>query len=385
MTTTRVLKLAGIGVDKMGTSADRLQDERLLRLENLDTDLAPPAGVVETTKREVELDNANSYLPFVGSVELRNAATALVSRLSGVSYNWNDSTVICAGGLNGTLNVLLALLEDGDEVVMTDPIYVGLINRVRLAGGVPVYVPYKINNGIWKLDQEQLDKAITPKTKVFLMMSPSMPTGAVFSRRDWEFICDACCRADAWLLYDSAMERILYDGLEYVHPASFPGMAERTITVGSVSKEYRMIGWRIGWIVAPPKIINDIGLVTISNVVCPVGIAQKGATIALRAPDSDIASATEEWQRRRDKILEELRGLSVIKPQGGWSMLMDASRLGLTGAELSKRLLEKSQIVATAMTGWGSKRSDSFVRFVFSNEPVERLKGLRERIEAAIE
>jgi N-succinyldiaminopimelate aminotransferase len=106
----------------MGTSADRLQDERLLRLENLDTDLAPPAGVVETTKREVELDNANSYLPFVGSVELRNAATALVSRLSGASYNWNDSTVICAGGLNGILNVLLALLEDGHEVVMTEPI-----------------------------------------------------------------------------------------------------------------------------------------------------------------------------------------------------------------------------------------------------------------------
>src|SRR5262249_824609 len=271
----------------------------------------------------------------------------------------------------GILNALLTLLEDGDEVVMTDPIYVGLINRVRLAGGVPVFVPYQIDKGVWKLDCDQLDNAITPKTKVFLMMSPSMPTGSVFSRRDWELICDACCRADAWLLYDSAMERILYDGLEYVHPASFPGMAERTITVGSVSKEYRMIGWRIGWIVAPPKIINDIGLVTISNVVCPVGIAQKGATIALRAPDSDIASATEEWQRRRDKILEELRGLSVIKPQGGWSMLMDASRLGLTGAELSKRPLEKSQIVATAMTGWGSKRSDSFVRFVFSNEPVE--------------
>jgi aspartate/methionine/tyrosine aminotransferase len=369
----------------MGAIADRLQNERLLRLENLDTDLAPPAGVNETTKREVELDNANSYLPFVGSAELRKAATALVSRLSGVSYSWNDSTVICAGGLNGILNVLLALLEDGDEVVMTDPIYLGLINRVRLAGGVPVYVPYKIDNGIWKLDCDQLNKAITAKTKVFLMMSPSMPTGAVFSHQDWDFICDACCRADAWLLYDSAMERILYDGLEYVHPASFSGMAERTITVGSVSKEYRMIGWRVGWIVAPPKIINEIGLVTISNVVCPVGIAQKGATIALRVPDSDIASVTEEWERRRDTMLEELQEFSVIKPQGGWSMLMDASPFGLTGAELSKHLLEKSQIVATAMTGWGSKRSDQFIRFVFSNEPVERLKGLRDRIEAAIE
>ena len=384
MSVTRLRELTFIGVDKMGTIADQLQNEQLLRMENLDTDLLPPQGVIEATKNEIGMDDANSYLPFVGSNELREAAAGLLTRRSGVRYEWNSSTIICAGGLNGILNVLLALLEDGDEVVMTDPIYVGLINRVRLAGGVPVSVPYKIDTGIWKLDCDQLDKAITPRTKVFLMMSPSMPTGAVFSRRDWEFICDACCRADAWMLYDSAMERILFDGLEYVHPASFPGMAERTITVGSVSKEYRMIGWRIGWIVAPPKIVNDIRLVTISNVVCPVGIAQKGATIALQTPDSDIAAVTEEWQRRRDEILEELQGFSGIKPQGGWSLLMDASAFGLTGTELSKRLLEKSQIVATAMTGWGSKRSDDFIRFVFSNEPVERLKGLRNRLEAAI-
>jgi aspartate/methionine/tyrosine aminotransferase len=254
-----------------------------------------------------------------------------------------------------------------------------------LAGGVPIYAPYEIVDGIWKLDCGKLDEVVTSKTKVFLMMSPSMPTGAVFSRNDWEVICASCCRADAWLLYDSAMERILYDGLEHLHPASFPGMADRTITVGSVSKEYRMIGWRIGWIVAPPAVINDIGLVTISNAVCPAGIGQKGATIALQTPDSDIASATEEWQRRRDKILEELDGFSIVKPQGGWSTLMDASTFGLTGADFSERLLEKGKVVATAMTGWGSKHSDCFVRFVFSNETVERLTGLRRRVELAIE
>jgi len=384
MSVIRLRDLKSIGVDKMGTIADRLQNEHLLRLENLDTDLAPPQGVFESTKNAIGMDDASSYLPFFGSNELRQAATDLVMRLSGVSYDWNSSTIICAGGLNGILNVLLALLEDGDEVVITDPIYVGLINRVRLAGGVPVYVPYKIDNGVWRLDCEHLDKVTTSKTKVLVMMSPSMPTGSVLSSQDWEAICAACCRANAWLLYDSAMERILFDGLEHVHPGSFPGMAERTITVGSVSKEYRMIGWRVGWIVAPPKITNDIGLVTISNVVCPVGIAQKGATVALRAPDSDIASVTEEWQRRRDKILEELDGFPVVKPQGGWSILMDASTFGLDGAQLLKRLLEEGQIAATAMTGWGSERSNNFIRFVFSNESVERLKGLRKRIDAAI-
>ena len=162
------------------------------------------------------------------------------------------------------------------------------------------------------------------------------------------------------------MERILYDGLEYLHPASFPEMVERTITVGSVSKEYRMIGWRVGWIVTPSTVINDIAMVTISNGVCPVGISQKAATIALRR-DSEIVLLTQEWQRRRDIMLDELDGL------------------GLTGTEFSGRLLKKGQVAATAMTGWGSKRNDRFVRFVFSNEPAGRLKGLRARIEAAIE
>ena len=384
MPVSRLAGMAGIGVDRIGNLADQSQDGAILRLENLDTDLRPPPGVEEATRQAVAEDDANSYLPFLGADPLRQAAAALVSRLSGVEYDWRNSTIVSAGGLNGILNVLLALLEPGDEVILTDPIYIGLVNRVRLAGGVPVFAPYQIEDGVWRLDCERLRQAVTAKTKVLLMMSPAMPTGAVCTRQDWDSICAACREADAWLLYDSAMERILFDGLEYMHPAAFPGMAQRTITVGAVSKEYRMIGWRIGWIVAPPAIIDDIGLVNISNVVCPVGIAQAAATVALQAPDADIAAASAEWQNRRDTILQELDGLPIVKPQGGWSMLLDVSGFGLTGAEASQRLLEKGEIAATAMTGWGSERSANFVRFVFSNEPVSRLRGLRERVEAAL-
>ena len=384
MPVSRLAGMAGIGVDRMGNLADQSQDGAILRLENLDTDLRPPPGVEEATRQAVGKDDANSYLPFLGANSLRRAAAALVSRLSGVEYNWQNSTIVSAGGLNGILNVLLALLEPGDEVILTDPIYIGLVNRVRLAGGIPVFAPYQIEDGVWRLDRDRLRQAVTPKTKILLMMSPSMPTGAVFTRQDWDSICVACQDADAWLLYDSAMERILFDGLDSMHPASFPGMAQRTITVGAVSKEYRMIGWRVGWIVAPPAIIDDIGLVNISNVVCPVGIAQAAATVALQAPDTDIAAASAEWQNRRDTILHELEGFPIIKPQGGWSMLLDVSGFGLTGAEVSQRLLEKGKIAATAMTGWGSERSANFVRFVFSNEPVSRLRGLRERVETAI-
>ncbi len=384
MSVSRLTGMAGIGVDRMGNLADASGDPSILRLENLDTDLRPPAGVVETTRQAVTLDEANSYLPFLGMDSLRAAAAQLVSRTSGVEYDWNVSTIISAGSLTGILNVLLAVLEPGDEVVLPDPIYIGLINRVRLAGGVPVYLPCEIEDGVWKLDRDRLAEVVTAKTRVFLMMSPSMPSGAVLTREDWRAICAACRRADAWMLYDSAMERILFDGVEHVHPASLPGMAERTITAGSVSKEYRMIGWRVGWIVAPPSIVDDIGLVNISNVVCNVGIAQAAAAVALQTPDSDVAAAAARWQRRRDVILEQLQGYPVVKPQGGWSMLMDVTGYRLSGAQASARLLEKGRVAATPMTGWGGPRSDGFVRLVFSNEPTARLTDLRSRVEASL-
>ena len=384
MPVSRLSGMSGIGVDRMGNLADVLRDPEVLRLENLDTDLRPPPGVIEATQRAATLDDANSYLPFLGANGLRQAATKLVSRLSGVQYDWNASSIISAGGLSGILNVLLAILEPGDEVVMTDPIYIGLVNRVRLAGGVPVYAPCAVQDGVWKLDHDALRRAVSNKTRAFLMMSPAMPSGAVLSGTDWALIAGLCAQANAWMVVDTAMERILFDGLPHVHPASLPGMPERTITVGTVSKEYRMIGWRVGWIVGPPGIINDIGLVSVSNVVCPVGIAQEAARVALETPDEDVLAATREWQRRRDVILAELEGYPMVKPQGGWSMLMDVSGLGLTGAEASSRLLERGKIAATAMTGWGTARTANHVRFVFSNEPVERLHGMRARVQAAL-
>ena len=384
MTVSRLAGMVGIGVDKMGAAADLAGDPSILRLENLDTDLRPPPGVVEATREAADRDDANSYLPFLGTDELRRAAAALVSRASGVEYDWNRSTLITAGGLAGIFNVLLAVLEPGDEVVLTDPIYVGLTNRVRLAGGVPKFAPCVVEDGVWRLDLDGLAAAVGPRTRAFLMMSPAMPTGAVLTREEWSAVCGACRAAGAWMIYDSAMERILFDGLEPIHPASFPGLAERTITVGAVSKEYRMIGWRVGWVVAPPSIVDDVGLVSISNVVCNVGIAQAAAAAALVAPDADLAAATAEWQARRDLLLGELDGYPLIKPEGGWSLLLDASELGMSGAEASARLMEHGKVAATPMTGWGRESSAKYLRLVFSNEPRERLAGLRQRFDAAL-
>jgi aspartate/methionine/tyrosine aminotransferase len=377
--------MPGIGVDRLGQAADALRDPGVLRLENLDTDLRPWPGAVDETRRAVDEDANNSYLPFVGQDRLRQAATARVASQSGVAYDWRRACVISAGGLSGILNVLLATIEPGDEVVLTDPIYAGLLNRVRLAGGVPRLARLVPGKDGWRLDLESLREAVrAPRVRAVLMMSPSMPTGCVLTPGEWEAVARACVERDLLLVYDAAMERILFDGRPVLHPAGLPGMADRTVTVGSASKELRMIGWRVGWVVGPEALVADVALVGMANVVCQVGIAMGAVAAALEAPPSDVAGAVAEWQRRRDVLLRELQGLDVVPPHGGWSLLLDGRPLGLSGAEASERLLREARIAATPMAGWGGPETARYLRFVFSNEPCERLAGAGERVRQAL-
>ena len=366
----------------MGDAADGAADPELLRLENLDTDLRPYAASVEATRDAIGDDDANSYLPFPGHERLRRAVAAHVGR-GAREIDWRH-TLITAGGLNGILNVLLATLEPGDEVVLTDPVYAGLLNRVRVAGGVPSLARLEPTPSGWVLDLESLRAAVNGRTRALLMMSPSMPSGSMLDREAWDAVAELCRERDLLLVVDTAMERIVFDGREVIDPLALDGMDERTIVVGSASKELRMIGWRVGWVVAPPALVDDIGLVGISNVVCQVGIAQTAVAIALEAGDGDVAGATAEWQRRRDVILAELEGLPVIPPHGGWSMLLDVRRLGHTADEASKRLFGVGKIAATPMTNWGTDRAGDYVRFVFANEPCDRLRGIGDRVRAAL-
>lgn len=383
MPVSRLKDIPGIGVDQMGNAADAAHDPEILRLENMDTDLAPPPEALEATRAAVGRDDCNSYLPFTGQSELRRAATEHVSRLSGVAYDWESQCVITAGGLSGILNCLFALLEPGDEVVMHDPIYAGLVNRVRLASGVPKFVPLEPTAQGWKMNRDVMQQAASPRTRVALMVNPSFPTGAVLTRDDWEAIAEFCRANDAWLLYDAASERILFDGHPYFHPASLPGMAERTITVGCVTKEYRMIGWRVGWVVGPRKILSDVALVGLTNVCCQVGITMPGAAAALRLSDGGVNAAVAAWQRRRDVVLEELHDLPVVKSSGGWCLLLNTKKIGLDPVAAAHPLLVKGKVAATPMTHWGSARANDYLRFVYANEPVERLRGLRERVRKA--
>jgi len=382
---SRLGEMPGIGVDRLGDAADALSDPETLRLENLDTDIRPWPGALEETRRAIDEDAANSYLPFQGNERLRKAAAAHVSRLSGITYDWRRACVISAGGLNGIANVLLATLSPGDEVVLTDPIYAGLLNRVRLAGGVPRLARLVPGKEGWRLDLDSFRAAAAaPGVRAVLMMSPSMPTGCVLTAEEWTVVAATCVERDLLMVYDAAMERILFDGRRVLHPAALPGMAARTVTVGSASKELRMIGWRVGWVVGPEWLIPDVALVGIANAVCPVGIAMSGVAAALQAPASDVDAAVAEWQRRRDVLLGELQGLDAIPPHGGWSVLLDCERVGMTGAEASDRLLGNARIAATPMSGWGSPATARYLRFVYANEPCDRLRGAGDRIRRAL-
>ena len=384
MSISRLKHITKIGVEDMGALADSLDDPEVLRLENLDTDMRPPGSALEHTRQAVDDDDANSYLPFLGLDAMRQAAADLVGRQADHEYDWKTECIISAGGLSGILNVLLATLEPGDEVLMTDPIYVGLVNRVRLAAGVPRYVPLMPSDQGWRLDTGAL-KLINPEAvKLALLMSPAMPTGAVFDDDEWHALIEFCRCADCLVINDTAMERILYDGRRVIHPASFPDMRDKVITVGSASKEYRMIGWRVGWIVGPAAVVADAARVSISNVVCQTGIAMGAVAAAINDPNDGIASAVLEWQQRRDVLLEALKDFRVIPPHGGWSFLVDVSPLGMDGPEASMRLLQKGKIAVTPMINWGGSASRNYVRIVFSNEPVERLRGIGQRFREAL-
>jgi aspartate/methionine/tyrosine aminotransferase len=384
MSVSRLNHISKIGVEQMGDLADSLADADVLRLENLDTNILPPPSAVATTKNATDDDDANSYLPFFGLDSLRQAASSLVSRQSGQEYDWKTECVISAGGLSGIFNTLLAVLEPGDEVLLTDPTYVGLINRVRLAGGVPRFLPLTAAADGWRPDVDALLEIDPGAVKAALLMSPSMPSGAVFRADEWQAMIDFCRRADCWLINDTAMERLLFDGRQPVQPASFPNMRAKVITVGSASKEYRMIGWRVGWVVGPAEIMADIARVSITNVVCQTGIAMAAVATAINGTDDGIAASVVELQARRDVLLEELSDFTVIPPHGGWSFLVDVSPRGLDGQTASGLLLEKGKIAATPMINWGGAHCANYVRIVFSNESIDRLRGIGDRFHQAL-
>jgi aspartate/methionine/tyrosine aminotransferase len=382
MGTRRMEAIPGFGIDRVAAAVG--EDPDVLRLENLDTDLIPPEAALRATREAVGRDEANSWLPFTGKADLRRAVSDQFAERSGVTVDPDAQVVITCGEGDAMVDALFVTTDPGDEVILTDPTYAGMINRVRIVGAVPRLVPLQPQDGEWRLDTEALASAVSDRTRAIFVANPGMPTGNHLNDAEWEAIASICRERDVWLVSLAWMERILFDGRPYRHPAGLPGMAERVVHVGCVTMEQRMIGWRIGWLVVPEALAEDAARAHIFNGLTPGGIAQAGAAAALREPHQDVAAAVAEWERRRDAILGQLEGLPAVRPAGGWSLLMDVEALGTTPPALSEALVAQ-KVAATPMTTWGERVSPRFIRFVYSNEPVERLSLLGERLRRALD
>jgi len=383
-TVDRLKDVPRIGIDIAADLADKYAG--VFRMENADTNLLPPEHVLRATKEAVGEDCYNSWLPFTGIRDLRVAVAERYQLDDGLSYDPDTEVVITAGTQEAMLCALLATINPGDGVILVDPTYSGMINRTRLAGGIPQFVPLHEEQG-WRLNLDELEKRVTDKTRMIFINVSNMPTGSIFTREEIEAIATLAKKHDLWVLYNAASDKIVFDGLKNYNIASLPHMRQRTIIAGGVSKSYNMVGWRIGWAVADREIMEDIAKVHMYNATITNGPAQAGAIAALRGPQDYIDKCVTVLQRRRDVLVEglnKIEGLSCVKPTGGWWLLADVRRFDEDASKFAQFLFEKANVAVTPMTDWGDVCSRGHVRFIFSNESEERIreavKGIAEAV-----
>jgi aspartate/methionine/tyrosine aminotransferase len=378
----RLEGIPGFGIDRVAAAAG--SDPEVLRLENYDTDIPPHPDAVQVTRAAIGLDEANSYLPFSGRDDMKEAVAELIARRGGPEYDPYAEIVITQGDGDSAVNALLALTDPGDEVILTDPTYAGMYQRVRLLGARPRLVPLRCDASGWRLDLEALRAAVTERTRAMFLMNPAIPTGWVANDEEWAAITEICRERGIIFLYWMHWEAMVFGGRRVVVPSGLEGMRDLTVTLGSVSLEQRMIGWRVGWMVARAELAQTLAMVHIYNGIVTSGFGQIGAAAALRIGDDDVRAAVAEWERRHDELVRQCEGLPLVPAHGGWSALFDAEACGFDASELSRRLLDQ-KVAATPMTdAWGAAYANKYLRLVFSNEPVERLSLLGERLRAAL-
>ncbi|MFQ5711642.1 MAG: pyridoxal phosphate-dependent aminotransferase [Candidatus Geothermarchaeales archaeon] len=368
----------------MADMAD-LADKRpgAIRLENADTDITPHEHIVKATRDAVGVDRYNSYLPLHGLRELREAIARRYRSDLGLSYDPEEEIVVTSGAGEAMLDALLTFVDPGDKVLLTDPTYSGMAQRVRLADGLQSFTELSEEDG-WHLNLENLRRA-AKGCKVIFYMSPAMPTGVVFTRDETKAVFELAEENDSIILFNASLDKIVYDGRSVVNPATLKGAKDRTVIVGSVSKNYGMMGWRIGWATGPKELIKPLTNVHIFNGIMPSGHSQAGATAALSGSQDWVRESVRIYQRRRDVMYEgvaQIPGISAVKPEGGWYFIANIRKLGIKSTRFCLRLLEEKDVATTPMVAWGS---DSFgwyhVRFIFTNESEERLGEAAERIE----
>ena len=315
------------------------------------------------------------YTPSSGIPKLREAISEKFLAENGLDYKPHQ-VIVSNGAKHSCFNAILATINPGDEVIIPAPYWLSYPEMVRLAGGEPVFVQTTEETG-WKMTAAQFEDAMTPLTKMVIINTPGNPTGAVYTKEELEAIVAVADEEGIIILADEIYEKLTYDDVKHVSVASIsPEAYDLTITVNGFSKAYAMTGWRLGYLGAPEPIARAIDSMQSHSTSNPCSIAQQGGIAALKGNQQAVTDMREEFQMRRDYMFNRLsgiKGISVVKPQGAFYMLVNISKLSLTSQNFSDRLLSKANVAVVPGIAFGDDRT---IRFSYATSMDVIKKGL---------
>lgn len=359
------------------------QGKKLVSLMRGEPDLPTPAHIVDACGRALR-DGRTGYPDNRGEKGFREAIVQKLSRDNQLSFDAGTEVLATSGATFGIYAALMALLNDGDEVLLPDPIYDAYQSPVRLAGGRIRTVGARIEGGRFAISEEALEAAWTPAVRVLLLNTPWNPVGTVLTRDELVSITRFCERRNVVLISDEIYETITYDGHAHVSPLSVaPELRDRCVMVNSLSKTYSMTGWRVGYCAGPAPLIQAMFLILAQSSRGPSTFIQDAAAVALAGPQDCVAEMRRAYALRRALVLESLAGIpgvSVLAPEGGFFAMADARELGVPSAEIRTRLLHEHGVVVVHGAAYGPGGEGTLrVSFATGGDVLMRgLKQLRE-------
>ena len=322
------------------------------------------------------------YTSNSGLKDLKIEICKYLKRKVNVEYNFNNEVIVTVGGSEGIDIALRAMLDPGDEVLIPQPSYVSYLPCTILADGVPVTIPLQEKNE-FKLTAEELEAAITPKTKVLVMPFPNNPTGSIMTKEDLEPIVELVKKHDLFVISDEIYSELSYDG-EHVSIAAFEGMKERTILINGFSKGFAMTGWRLGYACGPKEIIEQMVKIHQFAIMCAPTNSQYAAVEALRHCDDEVQEMREAYNQRRRFLMNEFKRLHIqcFEPFGAFYVFPCIKEFGMTSEEFAMRFLEEEKVAVVPGTAFGDC-GEGFLRISYAYS-IEELKAAFERLERFI-
>ena len=319
-------------------------------------DFATPDRISYAGVRAI-CDGKTRYTPAAGMIELRQAICDRAKADYGLEYEPTQA-VVASGAKHMVYIALAALVDPGDEVIVPAPYWVSYYEMVRLFGGVPVVVNVSEEQG-FQLTPEQLEHAITDKTKAIILNNPSNPTGAVYPKEALKAVADVCVKHDLYIISDEIYDKLVYDGVPFTSVAALSDeIKAHTILINGVSKTYAMTGWRLGYAVGPAPLIREMIKIHQFAIMCAPTTSQLAAVEALRSCDEEIEAMRDEYDMRGKYLVGELNriGLECFQPQGAFYVFPSIRRTGLSSEEFCERLLREERVAVipgSAFGGWG--------------------------------